>query len=171
MEEQFAKTERWQTHVRHQLDLEDVLLEELGEIDCSLLSHHAMADTSRGNNIFSLPKFLLEHQDDPAVKVMYPVTLWCCMYSDAATHQSNFMLCLRNHLLSWLFGLDFDGDKWTFTPEQHNEVHLVNPDAVIKSKILHVNYTTYDVRWDHNMICMSRGDVVMTYSIDNEHLF
>lgn len=75
MEEQFAKIERQKTHVRRQLHLEDTMLEELGEIDCSPLSHHAMADTPRGDNFFSLPKFLSEHQDDPAVKVMYPISL------------------------------------------------------------------------------------------------
>ena len=123
------------------------------------------------DNVFSLPKFLSEHPDDPAVKVMYPVTSWCCIYSDAATHQPDFILCLRNHLLSRLLGLDFDGNERTFTPEQHNEMHLVNPDAVIESKILCVNYTTYDVRRDHDMIHTSHSDFMMTYSMDNEHPF
>jgi len=81
------------------------------------------------------------------------------------------MLCLKNHLLSWLLGLDFDGNERAFTPEQRNEVRLVNIDALVESKILRVNYTTYDVRRDYDTIRTNRGDVVMTYSMDEEHPF
>lgn len=81
------------------------------------------------------------------------------------------MLCLRNHLLSQLLGLDFDGNERTFTPERCNEVRLINPDTIVESKILCINYTTYDIWWNYNMICTSHSDIVMTYSVDDEHPF
>lgn len=72
MEGQFAKQERRKTLVRRQLDVKKLVLQEVKDInaiDDSLLLHHSMADNPRGDNVFSLPCFLQEHQGDPAVKV------------------------------------------------------------------------------------------------------
>ncbi|KAF8427567.1 hypothetical protein L210DRAFT_3652625 [Boletus edulis BED1] len=151
VEGQFAKQERQGTHIQRQLDQENVL-EELEEADSSPLLHHTMTNIPKRDNVFSLPKFLSEHQDDPAFKL-------------------DFMSCLKNHLLSRLLGLDYDGDERTFTLEQRNKICLINTDAVVESKTLHINYTTYDIRWDNDMIRTTCGGIVMTYSRDEEHPF
>ena len=73
------------------------------------------------------------------------------MYSDGGPYgNQDFMQSLKNHLLSRLLGLDYDGDEQTFSPEQHNEVRLVNIDSVVESKMIQFNYTTYDIRQDHD---------------------
>ena len=75
MEGQFAKQERRKIQVRWQLDHEKLALEDVEEIkamDDSPLLHHSMADNPRGDNVFSLPHFLQEHQGDPAVNVSDP---------------------------------------------------------------------------------------------------
>ena len=72
MEGQFAKQERRKTLVRWQLDVEKLVLQEVEDInamDDLPLLHHLMADNPRGDNVFSLPCFLQEHQGDPTVKV------------------------------------------------------------------------------------------------------
>lgn len=82
-----------------------------------------------------------------------------------------FMQTLKDHLLSRLLGLDYDGDERTFTSDERNDVRLINFDAIIESKILRINYTTYDIRRDHDTIRTTRGDVVMTSSRDEAHPF
>ena len=81
------------------------------------------------------------------------------------------MQSLKNHLLSRLLGLDYDGDEQTFSPEQRNEVRLINIDSVVESKMIQFNYTTYDIRQDHDTTRTTRRDVVMTNSRDEEHPF
>lgn len=71
VEDQFAKLERRQTLLRRQLDLDDQTVEEMEEIDPCAQLHHAMANTRRRDNTLSLPRFLLEHQGDPALKVAW----------------------------------------------------------------------------------------------------
>ena len=81
------------------------------------------------------------------------------------------MQALKNHLLSRLLGLDYDGDEWSFTSEQRSAIHLTNLYSVVESKLLHINYTTYDIRRDYDTIRPSRGDIVMTSSRDQDHPF
>ena len=126
-------------HIRRQLDCKKLDVEEVDEfnaIDGSSLLHHSMANKPRGDNAFSLPCLLHKYQSDPAVKVsnlniMHRVTL-----SMVLTGKQDFMQLLKNHLLSRLLGLDYDSDEQTFSPEQHNEVHLINIDLVVESKII-----------------------------------
>ena len=59
---------------------------------------------------------------------------------------------LKDHLLSRLLGLDYDGDKRIFTPDKHNKIEFANLNSVVESKLLRINYTTYDIRQDYNTI-------------------
>lgn len=81
------------------------------------------------------------------------------------------MQALKNHLLLRLLSLDYDGDKWSFTSEQHNAIHFTNLYLVVESKLLHINYTTYDICWNYNTIQPFQGDVVMTSSRDQDYPF
>lgn len=81
------------------------------------------------------------------------------------------MQLLKDHLLSRLLGLDYNGDERSFTAWQRNGLQLTNIDTVVHSKILCVNYITYNIRRDHDSIGIACGDVIMTASRDNKHLF
>jgi len=71
---------------------------------------------------------------------------------------------LKNHLLSQLLGLDYDGDERSFSPEDWNGLHLTN-HRIVEAKIFRVNYTTYDIRRDQDVIRPgSNNSVVMTLS-------
>ena len=157
--------------LRWQLDLAEEEEEE-GQIDRSLWLHHSMADTPRAGNTINLLKLVQEHRQDPAVKVRMFSML--CAYrksDDVYGRQSNFMHSLKNHLLLRLLGLDYNGDKRTFSLEQRSAIHLTNLHSVVESKILCINYTTYDIRQDHDTIQPSQGDVIMTSSRDQDHPF
>jgi hypothetical protein len=74
-------------------------------------------------------------------------------------------------LLARLLDIDYDGDEHSFTPEQRNGIHLLDADRLVLSKLLYINYTTYDVRRDHDTVRAARRDTVMTFSRDDEHPF
>ena len=65
----------------------------------------------------------------------------------------------------------FADDKQTFTPKQHTSICLLNLSSVIESKLLHINYTTYDIQWAQDIIQASHGGVIMTSSQDEAHPF
>jgi len=56
----------------------------------------------------------------------------------------DFIPQLKDHLLACLLQIPFDGDEEAFSNADRNTVHIVN-NQIYSAKILHVNYTTYDV--------------------------
>ena len=69
VEEQFARQERRQTLLKRQ-GLGDLLTDtDVQAIDVSPMLHHSMASQGRKDNVFSLPQFLSQHADDPAIEV------------------------------------------------------------------------------------------------------
>lgn len=55
-------------------------------------------------------------------------------------------------MLSRLLKLDFDGNECLFTPEQQNELGLLNINHIVESKILCINYTSYDIHRGHDCL-------------------
>ncbi|KAF8546622.1 hypothetical protein OG21DRAFT_1426520, partial [Imleria badia] len=74
----------------------------------------------------------------------------------------DFVSDLKDHLLSRLRHLDFDGDKQEFTPEEHNELWLLNPERIVESRLIHINYTTYDIQRAHNCLWTDGSSFLMT---------
>lgn len=52
-------------------------------------------------------------------------------------------------MLGRLLGVDYDGDEAVFTDEEINSVRIIG-DRIYSSKVLRVNYTTYDMRRDQD---------------------
>ena len=76
----------------------------------------------------------------------------------------NFILKLRNHLLSRLLGKGLDGnDPCLFTDEERNSVRIVN-NTIFSAKQLSINYTMYDIRRDRDMINTNTRRYVMLQS-------
>jgi len=61
----------------------------------------------------------------------------------------NFIRKLKNHLLSRLLDQEFDGDEFEFTDEDRSTVRIVG-DHIYSTKVLRVNYTSYDMRRDQD---------------------
>lgn len=67
-------------------------------------------------------------------------------------------------MLSRLLKLDYDGDERSFTPEQRNELRLPNLDHNVESKIVRINYTSYDIRRGHDCLRSDRRPFLMMLS-------
>jgi hypothetical protein len=81
----------------------------------------------------------------------------------------DFILRLKNHLLSRLLGLKYDGDELEFAPSDRSTV-IIEGNTIFKHKVLHINYTTYDMRHEQDSVHPSvtgHGDV-MVLSPENE---
>ncbi|KIM54557.1 hypothetical protein SCLCIDRAFT_31001 [Scleroderma citrinum Foug A] len=143
---QFATQERQHTVLRQQREALDPGVSDTDSGDDDLEVHHVMTDIPRHDNTFSLADLIGKYHDDPAMK------------------QPDFVQKLKNHLLLRLLGLDYDGDERSFLPEDRNSLHLTN-QRMVESKIFQVNYTTYDICRDQDMIRPgSKSSVIMTLS-------
>ncbi|KIN98949.1 hypothetical protein M404DRAFT_156431 [Pisolithus tinctorius Marx 270] len=60
------------------------------------MTHHHLSDSAK--NAINLAELLSRNRDDPALKGFVPK--------------------LKDHLLSRLLNLDYDGDEWSFTSKE-----------------------------------------------------
>ena len=70
--------------------------------------------------------------------------------------------------MSRLLRLDFNGDERMFTPEERNELRLLNPNRIVESKIVRVNYTSYDIHRAHDCLRTDRSSFLMTLSREED---
>ena len=82
----------------------------------------------------------------------------------------DFIPKLKSHLLGRLLGLQFNGDEYNFSGEERNSVRIIN-NRIYSSKVLRVNYTTYDIRRDQDSMNPRTSCDVMVLSQDEEHPF
>jgi len=62
----------------------------------------------------------------------------------------DFIPKLKNHLLGQLLGHDFEGDdELEFSAEDRDSIRILN-NRIYSAKVLHVNYTTYDIHRDQD---------------------
>ncbi|KAG1838714.1 hypothetical protein DFJ58DRAFT_733659 [Suillus subalutaceus] len=90
--------------------------------------YHISTSTRYHINIY---KWLAQHKSDPAL--------------------NNFLPRLKEHLLSRLRGLEYDGDEREFTSAERSTVILIH-EKIFHHKVLCVNYTTYDLRCDQDSL-------------------
>ncbi|KAJ7131818.1 hypothetical protein C8R43DRAFT_1133491 [Mycena crocata] len=98
-------------------------------------------------------KFAHDHGDDPAKKRFVPK--------------------LKDHLLSRLLNRDFDGDEAEYTEEQRNTVRICQ-HKIFPVQTMRVNFTTYDMRRDQDIINPRTHPNVMVLSPEtaaNSHPF
>jgi hypothetical protein len=80
----------------------------------------------------------------------------------------NFIPKLQEHLLGRLLGREFDGDTHEeFSAEDRNTIRIVN-NRIYATKILRVNYTTYDVHRDQDVLNPTAQSFVMVCSPETE---
>ncbi|KIK15554.1 hypothetical protein PISMIDRAFT_76125, partial [Pisolithus microcarpus 441] len=104
---------------------------------------------------FNLTSFLRENQSDPTVK--------------------SFMPKMKDHLLSRLYGYEYDGDEHFFTDNEHNDLRIIGGmNQVIESTFIWVNYTMYDIHHEQDVMRPGSGCFIMTLSWEdgpNSHPF
>ncbi|EDQ99528.1 uncharacterized protein LACBIDRAFT_334986 [Laccaria bicolor S238N-H82] len=90
--------------------------------------HHMSSDTRHKIDVV---QWVGENEDDPAMM--------------------NFILRLKNHLLSQLLAREYSGDETEFTSKEQNSVAFIN-NCIYSHKVLRVNYTTYDMRHEQDSL-------------------
>ncbi|KAI6119509.1 hypothetical protein EV401DRAFT_1861510, partial [Pisolithus croceorrhizus] len=81
----------------------------------------------------------------------------------------NFVPKMKVHLLSRLCGYEYDGDEHSFTDDECNDLRIIGGlNQVIESTILRVNYTTYDIHREQDVMHPGTGCFVMTLSREDE---
>ena len=75
----------------------------------------------------------------------------------------NFILKLRNHLLGRLRNPDMADDGTQYPLANLGDVHIVN-DRIYNHKTLRMNFTTYDMRRDYDIINPSKHANIMAVS-------
>ncbi|KAG2068597.1 hypothetical protein BDR04DRAFT_1024027 [Suillus decipiens] len=77
----------------------------------------------------------------------------------------NFIPKIKDHILSRLLGLEYDGDKQDFTDVERNDLRFINNlNHVFQPKRFQINYTMYDVHRDQDTLRPGKGSTVMTLS-------
>ena len=60
---------------------------------------------------------------------------------------------MKDHLLLWLYGYEYNGDEHSFTDNKHNDLRIVGGlNQAIECTILRVNYTTYDIHREQDVM-------------------
>jgi len=76
---------------------------------------------------------------------------------------------MKDHLLSRLYGYEYNGDEHSFTEEERNDLRVVGGfNWIIESTILRVNYTMYDIRHEQDVMRPGPACFVMTLSWKDE---
>lgn len=78
-----------------------------------------------------------------------------------------FIPRLKKHLLGRLLGCKYDGDEVKYSKEQRNTVRIIG-DKIYSSKVLRINYTTYDMRRGQDTMNPRTHCDVMVLSAETE---
>jgi hypothetical protein len=79
----------------------------------------------------------------------------------------DFIPKLKAHLLGRLYGQRFDGDETEFSSDELNKLRIVN-QKIYSVKVFRINYTTYDVRRDMDVINPRFTSNVMVHSPETD---
>jgi hypothetical protein len=107
------------------------------------LHHHISDSTRHAHNLYS---FIRDPPNDPSKTVFIDRRI--TLLRSLILYQE-FIPKLKTHLLGRLLNVVFDGDETMFTDEERNSVRIIG-DRIYSSKILRVNYTSYDMRRDQD---------------------
>lgn len=81
-----------------------------------------------------------------------------------------FIPKLKNHILGRLLGNEYDGDEIEFSDDERNSVRIIG-DKIYSSKVLRINYTTYDMRRGQDSTNPRTHCNVMVVSPEPSHPF
>ena len=75
----------------------------------------------------------------------------------------DFVPCLKDHILTRLQNREYDGDDHKYSATERTTVWILD-NCIYSSKVLHVNYTSYDVRRDQDSMNPWTNSNVMVMS-------
>ena len=77
------------------------------------------------------------------------------------------MPLLKDHLISWLTGREYDGDEHDYTDRERDKLKI-RGNRLYCHKVMQVNYTTYDMRHDQDSINPRMHPDIMVLSQEDE---
>ena len=80
----------------------------------------------------------------------------------------NFLQKLKNHLLTRLRGLEYDGDEQEYSAAERNQVIIKENGTIYRHKTLRINYTTYDMRRNQDSLNIRNNADFMVLGCENE---
>ncbi|OJT06904.1 hypothetical protein TRAPUB_2244, partial [Trametes pubescens] len=131
------------------------------------LEHYAISDSRRLP--IRLRNWLAMHDADPAVAVS-PSFDWCAPRAKLINETQDFIPILREHLLSRLLDPDPNSGRNNipqYTDQQLDGIEIEN-DRIYRHKMLRINYTTYDMRRDQDVVNPRTHSDIMMFSPDSD---
>jgi len=120
------------------------------DIDQDLDKHHQISKSWK--DAVDIYSYIYANCGDPAFDIRLCVP---CTYSGVrvwVNHQQDFILKLKDHLLGQLLNWDYEGDTYgNFTEDERNTI-CISGNQVYRCRTMQINYTTYDVRRDGDVI-------------------
>ncbi|THH23278.1 hypothetical protein EUX98_g7896 [Antrodiella citrinella] len=107
--------------------------------------HHEMSDSDR--HWLYLPRWVEHNSDDPAMQEFLPQ--------------------LKNHLLARVLGRAFDGDEHAFSDKDRTYLRF-RQDRIYFHQTLRINYTTYDMRRDQDVINPRTHSDIMVHAHEDD---
>ena len=126
--------------------------------------YHISLDTCNKIQLQQWPK---RNESDPALQVRSRASLF---YFLCQFVFQDFLPRLKNHFLSRLLELKYDGGELNFSALDRRAVIIENFGVLYRHKVLRVNYTTYDLRRTIDSLnpCVPGHADVMVLSPENE---
>ncbi|KAG1831450.1 hypothetical protein DFJ58DRAFT_848220 [Suillus subalutaceus] len=99
-------------------------------------------------------------------RISYDITAWLSkLTGDPAL--KDFIPRLKDHLLGRIHGIDYAGDEQEFSDDDRSQVVLAN-NQLCEHSILRINYTTYDLRREQDLINPHTHADIMVLSHEND---
>ncbi|EGN99947.1 hypothetical protein SERLA73DRAFT_53415, partial [Serpula lacrymans var. lacrymans S7.3] len=108
-----------------------------------------------------LPK--MHHRIASPRNIFLNIFLWSHSFPSDDPAFFNFISKLKNHILSRLLGLEHSTDGYHFNETDHDTIKTLG-NKLYPSSLLHINYTTYDVRCDQDIVNTRMGGNIMALS-------
>ena len=84
-----------------------------------------------------------------------------------ANNDQDFILRLKDHLLACQNNTLYNGNEHAFSNEEQDSITFVS-NCVYKHDIIHINYTTYDLRHAQDSINMQTNPYLITLGHEDE---
>lgn len=136
-----------------------------------LADHYHIGRTQ--DNWVVLSELVKKHPDDPAFSVRGRKAEPHAGIPDCGIHwEQTFIEDLQNHVLGRLTGRPFDGEESTFSVEDRYSL-IIAANKLYRHAYLRVNYTTYDIRRDTDVVNPSvpSRSFIMVNSSAGKHPF
>ena len=136
--------------------------EEGAEESLDTTTCYDMAKMTRESE--NILEWVYTNHTDIVVKVCH--TIYRCTYWRHTELLQDFVPQLKDYILTWLLGKEYNRDKQEYIHAERNEV-LIQDNWIYYHKTLWVNYTSYDLRRQQSIINPTSHPDIMVLSCED----